>query len=278
MGVILHNVVGLLHGAMAIYYAYIDRVPVVIFRGFGSRRLRQTASQHRLDPWSERPGQRRAGLHQVGLRAAVAGVGTGHHREGYRIASSEPAGPVYIALDAGLQEQPLDRSHPDAGLGSAQGSGTDRPDPSALRQLAEAFAKAKRPSSSPAMWAGSQRVRSTGSSGGDGRRWRPRHEHQAQLPQPPSAMRDGHERLEAADCVLFLDVKDMQKATHELDSINRKIRSKIAQDAVVLDIGFNDVGLSSWSEDYTALVETDLQVTADTTVALPMLVDICDGM
>jgi len=64
MGVILHNVVGLLHGAMAIYYAYIDRVPVVIF-GVRSRRLRQTAVQHRLDPWSERPGQRRAGLHQV---------------------------------------------------------------------------------------------------------------------------------------------------------------------------------------------------------------------
>src|SRR6185312_9690884 len=35
MGVVLHNVVGLLHGAMAIYYAYIDRVPVVIFGGSG---------------------------------------------------------------------------------------------------------------------------------------------------------------------------------------------------------------------------------------------------
>jgi benzoylformate decarboxylase/acetolactate synthase-1/2/3 large subunit len=35
MGVILHNVVGLLHGAMGIYYAYIDRAPVVIFGGSG---------------------------------------------------------------------------------------------------------------------------------------------------------------------------------------------------------------------------------------------------
>ena len=35
MGVILHNVVGLLHGAMGIYYAYIDRVPVLVFGGSG---------------------------------------------------------------------------------------------------------------------------------------------------------------------------------------------------------------------------------------------------
>jgi acetolactate synthase-1/2/3 large subunit len=42
-----------------------------------------------------------------------------------------------------------------------------------------------------------------------------------------------------------------------------------------LDLGFNDIGLSSWSEDYTALIETDLQVTADTSVALPELVATC---
>jgi len=77
-------------------------------------------------------------------------------------------------------------------------------------------------------------------------------------------MRDGTNALEQRTVFCSSMSKTCRKATHELDSINRKIRSKIAQDAVVLDIGFNDVGLSSWSEDYTALVETDLQVTADT--------------
>ena len=43
----------------------------------------------------------------------------------------------------------------------------------------------------------------------------------------------------------------------------------------MLDLGFNDLSLSSWSEDYAALVETDVQVTADTAVALPMLLDVC---
>ncbi|NIR40012.1 MAG: thiamine pyrophosphate-binding protein, partial [Gemmatimonadetes bacterium] len=35
MAVILHNVVGLLHGSMGIYYAHIDRAPMVVFGGAG---------------------------------------------------------------------------------------------------------------------------------------------------------------------------------------------------------------------------------------------------
>ena len=36
MAVILHNLVGLLHATMAIYYAYIDRVPVFIVAATGA--------------------------------------------------------------------------------------------------------------------------------------------------------------------------------------------------------------------------------------------------
>ena len=35
MAVILHDIVGLLQGTMGIYYAYIDRAPVVVFGGAG---------------------------------------------------------------------------------------------------------------------------------------------------------------------------------------------------------------------------------------------------
>ena len=85
----------------------------------------------------------------------------------------------------------------------------------------------------------------------------------------------GTDALESADCVLFLDVKDMGKPTQRLDSTSRTITSRLAPGTTVLDLGFNDLSLSSWSEDYAALVETDVQVTADTAVALPMLLDAC---
>ena len=74
MGVVLHNVVGLLQGTMGIYYAYIDRAPVLVFGGAGPAGLRPTPAEHRLDPRRQRPGKRRAGIHQVGLRAALDGV------------------------------------------------------------------------------------------------------------------------------------------------------------------------------------------------------------
>ena len=35
MAVILHDLVGLLHGTMGVYYAYIDRVPVIVLGGAG---------------------------------------------------------------------------------------------------------------------------------------------------------------------------------------------------------------------------------------------------
>ncbi|MPZ72576.1 MAG: hypothetical protein GEU74_04990 [Nitriliruptorales bacterium] len=39
MAVILHDVVGLLQGTMGIYYAYIDRSPVIVFGGTGPMAL-----------------------------------------------------------------------------------------------------------------------------------------------------------------------------------------------------------------------------------------------
>jgi hypothetical protein len=46
--------------------------------------------------------------------------------------------------------------------------------------------------------------------------------------------------LEAADAVCFLDVKDMGKPTQALDSTTRRVRSRLAPGAAVLDLGFND--------------------------------------
>src|SRR6266545_7801776 len=67
----------------------------------------------------------------------------------------------------------------------------------------------------------------------------------------------------------------MGKWTQELDRTTRRVRSRIAPGTTVLDLGFNEVGISSWSHDFAQLHETDLQVTADTAVALPLLLDLC---
>ena len=50
MAVILHDLVGLLHACMAIYYAYIDRVPIFIMGATGPMDEAQAPAAHRLDP------------------------------------------------------------------------------------------------------------------------------------------------------------------------------------------------------------------------------------
>lgn len=279
MGVILHNVVGLLHGAMGIYYAYIDRIPVVIFGGSGpaayDRRRPNIDWIHGANvqgnavrdytKWDYEPRSLES------VPEAVA--------RGYRIAVSEPAGPVYIALDAGLQEQLLDEPVEQPNFDRLKAPSPIGPDPTALRGLAEALTKAKRPVIIPGYVgrdpaAFTQLVQLAESVGIGVLDTNIRHN----FPNRHPLCATGTDALDEADCVLFLDVKDMQKPTHELDSMNRKITSRIADGAVVLDLGFNDVGLSSWSEDYTALVETDLQVTADTAVALPLLVELTTAL
>jgi acetolactate synthase I/II/III large subunit len=78
-----------------------------------------------------------------------------------------------------------------------------------------------------------------------------------------------------SDCVLFVDVKDMGKWTQKLDRTTRQIESLLPPDAAILDIGFNELGIGAWSHDHAQLHETDIQVTADTAVALPLLLDLC---
>jgi benzoylformate decarboxylase/acetolactate synthase-1/2/3 large subunit len=279
MGVILHNVVGLLHGTMGIYYAYLDRAPVVVLGGSGP------AAHHQRRPnidW----------IHSADVQGnAVRDFTKWDHEprsvedvprtlaRAYRVAMSEPRGPVYVALDAGLQEAPLEEPVPVPDFGRLDVPSPLGPDPAALGHLAERLCAARRP------------VIIAGYAGRDPKAFGQLTElaelagigvidngNRLNFPNRHPLCVTGTDALEQADCVLFLDVKDMGKPTQRLDSTTRGVASRLAPGTVVLDLGFNDLGLSSWSEDYAALVETDVQVTADTAVALPMLLDLCRGL
>ena len=195
---------------------------------------------------------------------------------GYRVAASQPAGPVYIALDAGLQEQLLDEPVAMPDFDRLKVPATVGPDPAALRQLAEQLVAAERPIVIPG-YAGRDpqsfhdlvALAELLGAGVDDTGVR------LNFPNRHPLCVTGTKALEEADCLLFLDVKDMGKPTQVLESTTRTVQSRLAPGCRVLDLGFNDVGLSSSSEDYAALIETDLQVTADTAIALPMLLELC---
>jgi acetolactate synthase-1/2/3 large subunit len=193
-----------------------------------------------------------------------------------RIATSEPAGPVYVALDAGLQEDRIDGDIPSLDLDRLGPPTRIGPDPHALERVAEMLVAAERPVMIPG-YAGRDPaafdllvelaellaigVVDTGA--------------RLNFPNRHPLNVTGTSALEDADVVFFVDVKDMGKATQKLDSTTRAIRSRSAADARVVDLGFNHIGISSWTHDFAALHETDLQVTADTAVALPLLLERC---
>ena len=193
MACILHDIVGLLHGSMGIYYAWIDRAPVVVFGGAGpmayDRRrphidwihtaLVQGNAVRDFTKWDDQP-------------ASVASVPESVMR-GYRIATAAPQGPVYIALDAGLQEDELVGEVPLPNWDRLRTPSPIGPDPAALRAARRAAVRRRAPAPRrllrrprPRRVRAARRARRAARSG------RRRHGLEAQLPEPaPLRRHDG---------------------------------------------------------------------------------------
>ena len=145
MAAIVHNIVGLQHATMAIYNAWCDIAPVMVLGGTGPMDL--TTRRPNIDwlhtalvqgnqirdyvKWDDQPHN-------------LESVGESFIR-GYRVATTEPQGPVYICYDADLQAQRIETpmAMPDVGRYA-----TARPpamDPESLRVAAEWLVEAQRP-------------------------------------------------------------------------------------------------------------------------------------
>ncbi len=112
--VALHANVGLMHATMAIFNAWCDRIPILLLGGVGpidavkrrpwvdwihtSRDL--GALVRGYTKWDDQPGSVAAALEAI-VRAD-------------RIATTQPQGPVYVSLDAALQEEALSDAGPAA--------------------------------------------------------------------------------------------------------------------------------------------------------------------
>lgn len=105
LAVILHSNVGLMHGTMAIFNAWCDRVPVLIYGATGpvDAALRrpwidwlhtcrdQAAMIRNYVKWDDQPGSMEAAIDSM-VRAS-------------NIARTEPTGPTYVNFDVSIQEK-----------------------------------------------------------------------------------------------------------------------------------------------------------------------------
>src|ERR1700685_3800925 len=109
MGAIVHDVVGMLHATMGIYYAYIDRCPVFVIGATGpmdeSRRRPFIDWIHTANVNGE---QLRHYVKWDYQPSSIEGVPDSFSRA-YAAMMTEPQGPIYMCYDAWLQEQPLSK-------------------------------------------------------------------------------------------------------------------------------------------------------------------------
>ncbi|MFZ0721324.1 MAG: thiamine pyrophosphate-binding protein, partial [Xanthobacteraceae bacterium] len=109
MVAIVHDIVGMLHATMGIYYAYIDRCPVFVIGATGpmdeSRRRPFIDWIHTANVNGE---QLRHYVKWDYQPASIEGVPDSFARA-YAAMMTEPQGPIYMCYDAWLQEQPLEK-------------------------------------------------------------------------------------------------------------------------------------------------------------------------
>ncbi len=270
---ILHNLVGLLHANMAVYYAYIDRAPIFIVGATGP--MDEGKRRPRID-WTHTAQVQGEAVRDYTKwdyqPTSIDGVPEAFARA-YGVMMTEPQGPVYMCYDAWLQEQPLERDVPLPPASAAKVPARIGPDPQALARIADVLATANHPvilaefvGRDPRGYEALVALAETlGAAVIDiNSRLNFPGTHPLNL-----SMVDG--AFDHADAILCLDVRDWEKPTKKLVSTTRELTSLVPEGCRWIEIGFGDLELSSWAMDYQRLLHADVRVLADTTLAIPML-------
>lgn len=145
MACVLHANVGLLHGMMAMFNAWCDRAPLLVLGATGplaSEKRRpwidwihtmrdQGGLVRNFVKWDDQPSSPESLVESM-TRA-------------WLLTRSQPTGPVYVCLDAGLQEAKLEREPDWPDLARFQPPSPPRPAPSDIARAADMLVRAERP-------------------------------------------------------------------------------------------------------------------------------------
>lgn len=277
MGAAVHNVVGLQHASMAIYNAWADRLPVIVMGGTGpmdtaNRRpwidwvhtaLVQGNLVRDFVKWDDQPGSVEA-VPESFVRA-------------YRLATTDPMGPVYICYDGEVQEKKLDGEIPFSSL--------DRyPAPLPLQAPEEGFEKtvrwlleAKRPVLI-ADWVGRREAGFNALGELAELLAAPVLDQLGRFNFPvhnPLNLTGQHAKvIPQADLVLALDVPDLEGAVTQRaqEKGRRRPLELLSPNTKIINVALDDLLVRAWSTDFNKLRQADLMIMADTSVFLPELV------
>jgi acetolactate synthase I/II/III large subunit len=282
MAAVVHDVVGLQHASMAIFNAFCDRVPILVLGATGPM------DTTRRRPWIDwihtalvQGTQVRDYVKLDDQPASVAAIPEAFLRA-WRLARTEPQGPVYLCLDAALQEEALEGPVALPDVRRFEPAAPPHADPRDIDEAARRLAEARFPVivveslgrragvAAPlcrlAELLAAPLVDLAGDSQG-------RPSVPGRHPLDMSGARD--EVLREADLVLALDVTNLLGAMGQVDRGTREVRL-LNESARVIAISLDDYAVRSWAQTFQSLMPIDLPIAADATRALPALVAAVD--
>ena len=269
-----HGVVGLQHAAMAIYNAWCDRVPVIVIGGNiieADKRAPGAEWPHsgvdigqlvrEFTKWDDQP----ASLQHFAESAVRA----------YKIATTPPMGPVFLALDAELQENPIPNAE-NLRIPKFEPVIPPQGDSGALAEAAKMLVEAQNPliicdrlARTPAGMAsliGLAETLQCGVIDNVGRMNFP-----SRHPLNQSFRRA---IIAQADVILAIEMNDLWGAlTHFSDRIVRQSRPATKPGAKIITLGVRDLYLKSNYQDFGRWQDVDLDIAGDGEASLPALTE-----
>ncbi|MFM1814284.1 MAG: hypothetical protein RLZ98_979 [Pseudomonadota bacterium] len=278
MAAAVHNVVGLLHSNLAVYYAYIDRCPVFLIGATGpmDEKLRrpfidwihtafaQGSAVRDYTKWDYQPGT----IHGVPDSFARA----------YSIMMTEPQGPVYMVYDAGMQEAELTENIEIPPKSAVRVPPRIAADQALIEEAADQLLKSDYPvllteyaARAPIGFEPTVALaETTGAAVYDiNKRLGFPNRHPQNVSMHPNAFNE-------ADLVMALDVVDWTRGSHKPNWETRQVESLCKPGCKWIDVGFADIEISKWATDYNKHHNWDMRILADTAHAIPALTAACE--
>jgi acetolactate synthase-1/2/3 large subunit len=269
-----HGVVGLQHAAMAMYNAWCDRVPVLVFGGNimeADKRASGGEWAHSavdvgeivrgFTKWDDQP----ASLQHFAESTVRA----------YKIATTPPMGPVFIALDAELQENPI-RDAESLRIPKFEPVIPPQGDSAALAQAAKMLVEAQNPvilcdrvARTPAGMAHLVELAETLQCGVIDNAGRMNFPSRHPLNQSFSRALIGQ-----ADVILAIEMNDLWGTVNSFsDRIVRRSRPATKAGAKIITLGVRDLYLKSNYQDFGRWQDIDLDIAGDGEASLPALIE-----
>jgi acetolactate synthase-1/2/3 large subunit len=274
MAMACHGVVGLQHATMGIYNTWCDRVPLLVMGGNimeADKRAPGAEWVHsgvdigalvrEFTKWDDQP----ASLPHFGESAV----------RGYKIATTPPMGPVFLALDQELQENPI-RDAESLRVPKFQPVVPPQGDAAALAEAAKMLVEAKNPliicdrvARTPAGMTNLVALAETLQCGVIDNLGRMNFPSRHPLNQSFRRALIGQ-----ADVILAIEMNDLWGTlTHFRDRIVRTSHPATKPGTKVITLGVRDLFLKSNYQDFGRWQDVDLDIAGDGEISLPVLTE-----